>query len=65
MIKMGRYSTAYVKEVMGLMCQTCNNMITKCSSCGNTFSFSDRIYCATPEHICQNCYKRKEKIGAN
>jgi hypothetical protein len=58
------YKPEYLKEVMGLLCQGCNNMVTKCDSCKNIFSFSDRVYCKrdnTNEHLCQNCFNRKLK----
>ena len=53
-----KYNPAYMKEVMGLMCQKCEIMVTKCSSCGERFSFADRIYCETSNHICQNCFTK-------
>ena len=61
-----KYNPAYMKEVMGLMCQRCTIMVTKCNGCGERFSFADRIYCASDgqDHVCQNCWERKKKIIA-
>lgn len=66
---MDKYKTAYLKETMGLLCQACNTMVTKCDKCRNAFSFSDRIYCNAEtdlppcprDHLCQNCYARELK----
>lgn len=60
------FNSAYLKEVMGLLCQKCEIMVTKCHSCGERFGFADRIYCSSvnQEHICKNCYERKKKVIA-
>jgi hypothetical protein len=44
MIKMFKYKSVYLKEVLGLLCQECNSMVVKCDNCKNIFSFSESQY---------------------
>jgi hypothetical protein len=45
-----------------LACTECELEVKECNDCGVTFESEQRIYCEWGEHLCDYCYKDREKL---